>query len=147
MLDGILDLIKGQASSVITNNADIPEEKKDAAVETTTSTIVNELKNHFTPDNLSSISNLFGSNAGGGGGSSMVSSIQNSVVSALVSKVGLNKIVATTIASTVVSAIMNFMSKKSNDPNDSFNVKSLVESFATSDKGGLLGKLGGLFGK
>ncbi|MDU1889333.1 MAG: DUF937 domain-containing protein [Dysgonomonas sp.] len=145
MLDGILDLVKGEVLGAI-DNAGVPAEKKEAAVETTASTIMNGLKDHFTPDNLSAITNLFGGGADAGG-SSMVNSIQSSVVSALVSKVGLSQGVASAIASTAVSAVMSLISKKSNDSNDSFSLQSLVESFAGSNKGGLLGTLGHLFGK
>ena len=148
MLDNIISLVKDQAFNAITNNAQIPEDKKDAAVETTTSTIVNELKDHLTPANISSIVSLFGSGSGNTTpANTMTSSIQNSVVSALSQKVGLSPAIASTIASTVVPAIIGLISKKDSDPNDSFNVKSLVESFAGHDKGGILGKLGSLFGK
>lgn len=148
MLDNIISLVKQQVSGAITNNAQIPEDKKTAVVETTTSTIISELKDHLTPDNLSSIVSLFGSGSGNTTpGNVMTNSIQNSVVSALSQKVGLSPTIANTIASTVVPAIMGLISKKDSDPNDSFNLKSLVESFAGSDKGGILGKIGGLFGK
>ncbi|WP_029906121.1 DUF937 domain-containing protein [Prevotella sp. 10(H)] len=146
MLDGIMDLIKGQARRAITNNADIPAEKQEAAVETTATTIVDGLKEHFTPDNLSNVLGLFG---GGSSniGNPMVSSIQNSVVSALSKKVGLNPAVANSIASAVIPALMVALSKKSNDPNDSFSFESLVQSFTGKKEGGILGSLGSLFGK
>lgn len=145
MLEGIIDLVKDQVLPAITNNAEIPAEKKEAVVETTTSTIIDGLKEHFTPDNLSAITNLF---AGGGstGGSDIVSGLQSSVVNALSEKVGLNKDTANSIASAVIPAITSLFSKKVNDPNDKeFSIESLMKAFSGKG-GGILGALGGLFG-
>ncbi|MBD8388768.1 DUF937 domain-containing protein [Dysgonomonas sp. BGC7] len=150
MLDGILDLVKDQAMQAITNNTDVPAEKKDAAIETTTSTIVDSLKGQLSSNNLGSIVSLFGGNDNSDiANSPLVSSIQSSVVSALSQKVGLSSSVANSIASAVIPALIGLISKKSNDPNDSFSIESLVESFSGqgNKKGGILGALTSLFGK
>lgn len=146
MLNGIVDLIKDQALGAI-NSAGVPDDKKDAAVETTTSTIIDGLKDNLSLDNLSSITGLLGGNSASLASNPMVSSIQNSVVSALSSKVGLSQGVANTIATTVVPALLGLLSKKSADSKDSFNFESLIESFTGGQGGGLLGTLGKLFGK
>lgn len=153
MLEGILDLVKNEALSAITGNADVPADKQDAAVETTTSTIVDGLKNQLSFDNIGAITSLLGGN-GATTSNPIVTGIQNSVASALTSKVGLNQGVSTMIASTVVPAIFNLFMKKNNDPNDSgFNVESLIKSFTGGNDssggniaGGILGALGNLFG-
>lgn len=145
MLEGIIDLVKDQVLPAITNNAEVPAEKKEAAVEATTSTIIDGLKEHFTPDNLSAITNLF---TGGGstGGSDIVSGLQSSVVNALSEKVGLNKDTANSIASAVIPAITSLFSKKVNDPNNKeFSIESLMKAFSGKG-GGIFGALGGLFG-
>lgn len=148
MLDGILDLIKDQALGAITNNADIPDDKKEAAIETTTSAVADGLKNNLSLDNVSS---LLGLSSGGDSASSnqTVSSIQTSVVSSLSEKVGLSKEVAGSIATAVVPALLQLLSKKSGDANDSFNFESLLESFTggSSKGGGILSTLGKLFGR
>lgn len=147
MLEGIIDLVKDQVLPAITNNSAIPTDKKEAAVETTTSTIVDGLKEHFTPDNLASITSLF-SGSGSAGGGDIVSGLQSSVVNALSEKVGLNKDIANSIASAVVPAIMSLFSQKVNDPNDKgFSIESIVGAFGGKGSGGILGALGGLFGK
>ena len=146
MLEGIVNLVKDQVLPAITNNAEVPADKKEAAVETTTSTIVDGLKEYFTPDNLSAITSLF-SGGGSAGSNSIVTSLQGSVVNALSEKVGLNKEVANSIASAVIPAIMNLFSNKANDPNDKgFDVESLIGAFSGKSGGGLFGMLGGLFG-
>lgn len=150
MLDGILDLVKDQAMQAITGNADVPEEKKDAAIETTTSTILDGLKGQLTPDNLGGVLSLLGGSSSDIANSPLVSSLQGSVVSALSKKVGLNSAIGNSIASAVIPALMGMLSNKENDPNDSFNITSIVESLAGQSggkKGGLLGGLASLFGK
>lgn len=144
MLEGILDLVKEQVVPAITNNENIPADKRSAVVETTTTTVVEGLKEYFTPDNISSITSLF---SGEAGGSNIVSGLQNSVVNALSEKLGLNKDIANSIASAVIPAIMSLFSQKANDPNDeSFTIESLIGALGGKSGGGLLGMLGGLFG-
>lgn len=144
MLDSIIDLVKSEALNVITKNDSVPADKKEAAVEATTSSIVNGLKDQLTPDNLSNIVNLVNGNSASN--NALSSSIQDSVVSVLSQKVGLSSGVAKSIASAVIPAILGLIAKKSNDPNDSFSLESLAKSL-TKDKGGILGAIGGLFGK
>lgn len=150
MLDGILDLVKDQAMKAITNNADVPEEKKEDAINTTTSTIVDSLKGQMSSGDLGGIMSLFGGGSSDIASNPIVSSLQSSLVSALGKKVGLSSSICNTIASAVIPALIGMISNKEKDPNDSFNLASLVESFAGQQggkKGGLLDGLGGLFGK
>ncbi|GHV17683.1 hypothetical protein FACS1894169_13280 [Bacteroidia bacterium] len=149
MLDGILDLIKDQALGAITNNANVPDDKKEAAIETTTNAIADGLKNNLSLDNVSSLLGLFSSGDSATTNNQTVNSIQTSVVSSLSEKVGLSKEVAGSIASAVVPALLQLLSKKSGDTNDSFNFESLLESFTggSGKGGGILGILGKLFGK
>lgn len=148
MLEGILDLIKDQAMGAITNNANVPADKKEAAVETTTDAIVDGIKNNISLDNITSLLGFGGDSDSSS--NQMVSSIQTSVVSSLSEKVGLSKEVAGSIAATVVPALLQLLSKKSGDSNDSFSFESLLESFtggSSQNGGGILGSLGKLFGK
>ncbi|MBB4036914.1 hypothetical protein GGR21_002828 [Dysgonomonas hofstadii] len=149
MLDQILNLVKDQAANVITNNSQVPEDKKDAAVETTTHAIADGLKSQLTSGNISNVMALFGGESGGS--NALSGSLQNSVVSALAEKVGLSQGVATTIASTVVPALISLVSKKHNDSNDSFDLGSILSSFTGGGddgkkSGGLMDMIGGLFG-
>lgn len=144
MLDNIIDLVKNQVLGTIENDPEVPADKKGAAIEATTSSIVDGLKSQLTTDNLSNLMGLFG---GDSNSDTITNSIQESVVSALSEKVGLSKETARSIASAVIPAIIGLISKKNNDPNDSFNLESLVESVTGKKGGGLLGALGSLFGK
>jgi uncharacterized protein YidB (DUF937 family) len=152
MLDKIMDLVKDQALEAITNNAGVPAEKREAAVETTTSSILDGFKDQLTPGNITNLLGLFGGNSNAS--NALTSSIQSSVVSALAQKVGLDKNVANGIASTVIPAIMGLISKKNDDPNDSFDLGDILQSALGGGNdskenkggGGLLDMIGGLFG-
>jgi uncharacterized protein YidB (DUF937 family) len=145
MLDEILDLVKEQALGAVTD-AGVPADKRNAAVETTAASIVEGLKDTVSLDTIPSLIGLLGGGSHAVAASNpVVSSIQNTVVSALSEKVGLNKTMATTIATTVVPALISLLSQKSNDPDDSFDFGSLIRSFTGGDSGG--GFLGGILGK
>ena len=148
MLNGILDLIKDSALGAITNNADVPDDKKDAAVETTTNAIVDGIKNNLS---LDSVSSLLGGSDGDSNlaNNQTINSIQTSVISSLSEKVGLSKEVASSIASAVVPALLQLLSKKSGDSNDAFSFDSLLKSFTGDSQkgGGILSTLGKLFGR
>ena len=140
MLDNILNLVKNIAGDAISNNAEVPANKKDIAIETTTNAVTDGLKS-----NIGNIAGLLGS----GDSSALVNTMKDTVVSALLEKVGLNSNTANSIASAVIPAVINALSGKIDDPNDKgFSLESVVEAFAGSEGiGGLLGKIGGLFGK
>lgn len=141
MFSEILDLVKDQASKAITS-AGVPADKKAAAVETTTSTLVDGLKKHLSMDNLSSLSGVL--KGGSGSTNPLVSTLQNSVISSLSQKVGLSKETAGAVASSVVPALLGLLSKKSGDS----NFASLLHSFTggKSSGGGIMGAIGKLFG-
>lgn len=145
MLDNIINLVKEEALKSITNNADVPADKKDAAIETTTSSIVDGIKNQLSGGNVTDLIGMFTGDSKAS--NSLTDSIQTSVITSLIEKVGLNKGVANTIATTVIPAVMSMISKKNNDSNDSFDIGSIIESVSGGKKGGLLDAIGGIFGK
>lgn len=145
MLDSIINLVKEEALKSITNNADVPADKKEAAIETTTSSIVDGIKNQLSGGNVSDLIGMFTGDSKAS--NSLTDSIQTSVISSLIEKVGLSKGVANTIATTVIPAVMSMISQKNNDSGDSFDIGSIIESVSGGKKGGLLDAIGGIFGK
>lgn len=159
MIDKIIDLVKGQVTNVVANDADIPEEKKQDTVHAATNSLMDGLKQYLTPDNIPALMSLLGKGATGTQGvqtGGMLSGIETKVVAALTSKVGLKPALAQKIASTVIPAVMSVFSKKVNDEKDSgFNLSSLIGSLTgnkgaegtSGHTGGLMDMIGGFFGK
>lgn len=149
MLDNIVSLVKDQVLGSLTgSNINIPTDKKDQVVDTTTNSLMDSLKSSFSLDNLSSLTSLFGSQDSSSVTNSITTSLQSSVISSLIEKVGLSKDLSNSIASTVIPAVVSMFQNKINDPNDSsFSIESLIKSFSGNSGGGILGTLSGLFGK
>ena len=138
MLDNILNLVKEHVGDIISQNSDVPEEKKGQAVEATTHAIKSGLL-----DNISGLTGLFTGN----GDSSIINKVENVVSNTLTSKVGLSAVTASSIASSVVPTIINAISGKIQDPNDKgFNLESVIGALTGGKDGGLLNKIEGFFG-
>lgn len=147
MINEIFNLVEKYAGEVITNNPNVPEAKKNLAIETTTDAVKDGLKGYLNPTNIAALAGMLsGSNS-----NSIVETLKNSVIGALSNKAGLNSTVSSGIAASLIPMLISAVTKKMNDPNDSgFNVESLINAFTHNDGeqgGGLLGALGGLFHK
>ena len=157
MLEQIVNLVKGKVGDIVSQHADIPEDKKEETVKATTTSLVEGLQQYLTADNMSALTSLLGgAKTGGSTGQTggMLSGIQNKIASTLTSTVGLNASLAQTIASKVVPAVMSLFSKKVDDDNEpGFNVGSLLKgltggsSGSSTGGGGLMDMVGSLFGK
>lgn len=140
MLENIMDLVKGYVKDAVNGNADIPEDKKDLTVETAISALGGGIK-----DNLSGLFNTESGN------NTTLANLQNTISSALVSKVGLNSNVSNLIASKLVPMVINTISGKVDDSNGSgFNLDSVIKAFSAenlTEKSGLFGALSNQQGK
>lgn len=158
-MDNILNLVKDQVMKTISEKVEIPAEKHQETVETTTSSLIDGFKEQITPGNMGELISLFGSSTGSAdsiAGSTMAKGVQSTVVSALTSKVGLNQGLATTIAGLVVPAVIKMLTQKASDSSDSsFDMGSLLDAFTGGNKdgnassggmGGVIDMLGGLLG-
>lgn len=152
MFEQIMSLVKGQVMDKVDGISGIPEDKKDATVETTTHSLLDGLKKYATAGNISQLVSMFGGGSSSAETNSLTSSLESNVVTALAQKVGLSPVVAQTIASKVIPAVMSLLKKKVGDDNEpGFNLETLVGSLAGKDKGssggGVMDMLGGFLGK
>lgn len=138
MLNNIVQLIKENAGDFIQNNPDIPEQKKEAVIQTTAESI----KDSFAKESGSGLFDLgnIASLLKGGSSDSFTGNISSNVQTALISKLGLSPAIASSIASMVIPMIMK---KFLNSPNESGNVSST--GGISSLGGGAIDKLKGLF--
>lgn len=144
MLDNILSIVKDIALDAVAKNTDIPKDKKELTVETTTNAISSELANN--------VENLAGLFSGKNNSSSIVNGIQKSVVNALMQKVGLNSSVASGLVSEILPLVINALTGKvSAEGEGGFSIESVLTALGGGDQkksgaAGVLGKLGKLFG-
>lgn len=151
MINEIFNLVEKYAGEVITNNPDVPDAKKNLAIETTTDAVKDSIKGYLNPTNIAALASMLSGSKSSSQSSSITDTLKNAVIGALSNKAGLSSTVSSGIAASLIPMLISVVTKKMNDPNDSvFDVQSLVNAFTHNDGeqgGGLLGALGGLFHK
>lgn len=129
MTNEIFGIVRKYTNDVINKNPDIPDEKKELAVETITETINDGIKKYLNPSNIIELAETL-SDRRPTGNDIIISTLQDSVVNSLSNKVGLDSHISSGIASALISIIVNDISGKMNDPeNKNFNMESLIEPF------------------
>lgn len=146
MFDEILKLVKENATEAVTNNPDIPGDKKEGVLQEAASSIFDGLKGEASGGGLQNILGSFSSGAGGGALTGLIDKMKGSFVQNLVSKLGFDSGKASGIASMLIPLVINKLFHKTADPADnSFSVQGLLSSFGGGDAGGILGKVKDLF--
>jgi hypothetical protein len=139
MFENLLNLVKENAGDAIINNPAIPNEHNNAAIETTSNSIMNTLKQQASGGNMTQLMSMF---QGGAPNASnpVVNNVSSNVTNDLMSKFGLDKGAASGIASKLIPQVMSKFVSKTNDPNDSsFDLNGIMKSI-----GGGGGNLGGI---
>ncbi|MFM2224404.1 MAG: hypothetical protein RJA07_606 [Bacteroidota bacterium] len=143
MFENLLNLVKEHAGDAIINNAAIPNEHNDAAIETTTNGIIDGLKSHLGSNGIEGLTSMFQ----GGNQSGMVQSISQNVAGSLMQKFGIDNNAANGIVQSLIPVVMNKFVNKTNDPNDSsFDIQGIIGSLAGGNNAGIGDMLGKIFG-
>lgn len=145
MFEKILSLVKENAGNAIINNNDIPNERNEEAVETTTHSIVDTLKNSVQSGNMSDVMNLFKNGSSNVSSSPLAQNMQGNLVENLMQKFGLNSSQAGNVASSIIPSVLGKLVHKTNDPNDkSFDLSSILSGFGGGnfDVGHMLNQFG-----
>lgn len=151
MLDGIINEVKEYAQKAIQGSSDIADDKKDLALQTTSDTIVESIKDLFAGDGniLDKAKDLL-SNEGG-----FLENLKDKISVTLSDKVGLDASQVDGFVSTLIPQLKQVLSDKINLDNFSFDsiIDSITEengSESTSEKvekGGLFGLITRFFKK
>ena len=147
MLDKIINLVRENAGTAVINNASIPNDKNEAAVETAGNSIIDTLKNALSGGNLNEVLAYFKN--GQSAAPALVTDATGNYASELQSKFGLPADQANDVAKQVVPNAMNQLAAKTADPTDnSFNVQDIFNQLSGGKTGGmniqsLLNKFGG----
>lgn len=166
MLQNLKQLVEESAQDAIIKNNEVPNEQNEAAIEATSGSIFDTLKEQLSSGNLGNLVDAFK------GGNVQDSTIVQEASSSLTDKLGsmgINTDAAKGIAASIIPVIMGKLVNKTNDPNDSsfelndiltkisgpdgkFQLSDLTDLFTskneagTSSSGGIVDKLKGLFG-
>jgi hypothetical protein len=147
MLDQLINLVKENASEAIINNNDVPNENNDAVINTTANGIMDHLKGLAGGGGLESITSLLSNGASANG--MEMSNMSSHVANLISSKFGIDPSKSEGIVNNLLPMVMNSLSKKTNDPEDSsFTMQGILGSLTGgegNDLGGLLGKVSKLF--
>jgi uncharacterized protein YidB (DUF937 family) len=130
MFSQLLQLVEQHASDLIVNNPAIPDQHNNAAIQSVTQQIFNQLQSHASSGNLQQIIALFQS----GGGNSLsshpiVASMITSVTGNFSSQYGVSQSNAQNIASSLLPTVMNQLISQTNNPsNNNFTLSSVMQS-------------------
>ncbi len=144
MLDQIINSLKSEVGGEILSKTNLPSDKLDDVFSIVGKVAGEKVMGEMSGGGLSTVLNLFSNQANSGAANQLQSSITNSVVSGIVSKLGLSQGVANTIAGIVIPALMNLITKKNSQTPDN-DPSPLNEIFGGG--GGLGGKVGKILGK
>jgi len=155
MLDEVFKLIQGPVANAIKNSNEVPEEKKEIAIHSTTNAIADTLQQHITPDNISKLSNLFtGGTETTASSNFLTDGITSTIVNVLSQKIGISKTAATAIASAIIPTLMNTLTSKVSGSNKSggIDIGSLIGMLtggnsSSSNKGNVAGEVIGALGR
>ncbi|MGB3586316.1 MAG: hypothetical protein WBA23_07250 [Tunicatimonas sp.] len=148
MLDNIINMGKDHLGKLIQEQTQLDSSKTDEAVGVTKDTVVDGLKGELMKGNFDGVMDLFNGNAPTTTSNPIVSSITSSLVTNLARKLGIGEGIAKQIANIAIPFIMNKISAK--ETGQASDKKDLIEQLGfggDSGIGGLLGGLGGMFGK
>ena len=138
MLENLINLIKQNAGSAITDNPDIPNEKNEEAVQVASHSIMDTLKQAISGGNLQDVMKLFSGNAQHVGNNPVVQQASSNVVDQLKDKLGLNHQQATGVADKLVPDVMSQLAQKTADPSDnSFNVQDIFNKLSGGKTAGV----------
>lgn len=142
MLKELFDLVKGNATESVINNADVPNEHNDEVVAEATNTVASGLRNVVAGGGLQSLLALFQ------GGANKKSLLSNPIVSMmmghfagkLMNKFNMNNSQANSLSGNLIPGVLESLINKTNDSNDSsFSLEKLLGSITGFKDGNVAG--------
>jgi uncharacterized membrane protein YeaQ/YmgE (transglycosylase-associated protein family) len=137
MLEELFNLVKENASDVVVNNPDIPNEHNDEVVAEATNTVASGLRNMVAGGGLQNIISMFTGGNQQAGGNDKSSLLSNPIVNMMVghfagklmSKFNLGGTQANSVANNLIpSVISNLISKSNSSDNNGFSLEGLLNS-------------------
>lgn len=135
MFETLMNLVKQNAGSAITNNPAIPSQHSNTAIETVVQSMMSGLGQQAQGGGLG---NLLGMVVNGGGNvqdNPVTHGVQENVQQGLMEKLGISPQVAMSIAAAVVPIVLSKLMNKAADPNDGSVDGNTIMGAATGKQG------------
>ncbi len=138
MIENLNSLVKQNADDLIINNADIPNERNDEAVQEASTAIEESLKTSLESGNVNEVASLFNGTGEAVNGNSVTQNATGNFIDRLQSKFGLNVQQSANIANNLIPTVLKRLVQKSSDPNDnSFNLQKIFNEVSGGKTSGL----------
>lgn len=104
MFEQIASLLQETAQNAVSNNAEIPQEKKAAVADETVKSITGSLQNAFSGGNMQEIAGMFSGSGNGGG--ALMQGISGDLISNLTQKLGIGSGAAQSLVASVIPMLL-----------------------------------------
>jgi hypothetical protein len=144
MLENLINLVRENAGDAIINNPAIPNERNEEAVQDTSHSIVNSLKNALSGGNVKDVMKIFSGRTDPS--NPVVQDATNNLTQNLSGKYGINSGQASGIAGGLIPMILSQLAGKTSDPsNNSFNIQDIFNQLTGGKTSGV--NMGGILDK
>lgn len=127
MIEQIFALIQQESQQEIINNPDIPNEQNNLAVGLATESIFSGLQNVLANGGLKQVMGLFGESNGISQDNPLVGGITQNLVGQFMTRLGLSKETANSIATSLIPMVMEkLITKTTSTENNGFDINGLL---------------------
>ncbi|HSB92115.1 MAG TPA: hypothetical protein VLC28_03320 [Flavitalea sp.] len=144
MLENLINLVRENAGDAIINNPAIPNERNEEAVQDTSHSVVNSLKNAISGGNIKDVMKIFSGHTDPS--NPVVQDATNNLSQNLSGKYGISGGQASGIAGSLIPMILSQLAGKTSDPsNNSFNIQDIFNQLTGGKTSGV--NMGGILDK
>jgi len=137
MLDQLINLVKENAGQAILNNAAIPAERKEEAVQVAGDSVIGGLQQALSQGNVMDVVNMFAGRSSNLQENPVTNQISGSLFINM-AKFVLSTSQASGIAGSLIPTVLGQLIKRTNDPNDNgFNVQDIFNQLSGGKTSGL----------
>jgi hypothetical protein len=148
MLDSIINSLKSEVGGEILEKANLSSDKLDGIFSVIGESATKEVSSNMLGGDFSTVMNLFSKNKNNSSANTLQSNITSSVISGLISKLGLSESISKIIADIAVPSLIGLITKKNDEtPEDDSSPLTNIFGGKEAGKGGVFGKVLGKFFK
>ena len=144
MIDSVLSALKGQVTGELQQKADVAPNQLDDVFGVVKDAAMGTVGQQMASGGLDAVMNLFSNKSNSTSANTLQSGLTSSIVSGLIEKLGFDSGKSSMIATIVVPALINLITKKNSETPDD-DASPLKDMFSGGLGGAAGSMLGGLF--